>query len=176
MPAYPANAIPLNLNEIYTHRTVRDGRVVPVEMTNDSGGSTWHTALADNRSTLIRIRSTQYDAQDGEGYTGNVDVLYARTVDEKVALLLDARDDDVVLFAWPGKYHQDIFAIGDVAPALQALGLRPAVVEPIRDASGREWFANDTVPISNQFRRARALNARSQPLDLDDFDDPFPVK
>lgn len=167
MPTYPDNAIPLDLNLTYTYRTTRDGRVVPVEMTNDAGDDTWQQALARGTSTLIRIRA-DYSPETGGNVT--VDVLYARSRDEKVALLLDARDDDVMLFAWPGKHHQDIFAIADVSEALQVLGLRPAKAEPIRDASGREWLINDTAPLSNAFRRSRAIGARSRPVFIDDED------
>ncbi len=174
MPTYPTNAIPFDPNVNYTANTNRDGRVVPVEMTIDNPRSNWRLALTDNRTTLIRIRVTVGLDEENE-HVSSTEVLYARTPDEKVALLLDARGDDVMLFAWPGQHHQDIFAIGDVSEALQALGLRPAKIEPIRDASGREWLAGDTAPLSNAFRRQRALNARSRLIDfeVDDSVDDF---
>lgn len=165
MPRTPDNGIDLDLNVKYTPSTQRQGHVVPVEMTWDDK---WAKALPNPLCPLIRIRATAaYDSDAGHvSPTARTEVLYAKSADEKVALLLDARDDDIVLLSWTGQRWTDVFTILDVGPALQALGLRPAKVEPIRSADGREWLAND--PSADAWVRARRQRALTVNVHDDD--------
>lgn len=122
-------------------------------------------AIHQLSTTLVLVQSV-YDRESDV----SVSLIHAKSQQEKIDLLLAAGKDDVVLLCWPGPKSQSIFAITDIAPWLQALGLRPAKVDPIVDSEGREWLASDVTPTFADHMRARRQLSRAA-FDEDEVDD-----
>lgn len=53
--------------------------------------------------------------------TPGLEVTQAKKVKEKVAMLMAAGPDDLLLVCWPGKWSQDIFVLDDRERARKAL-------------------------------------------------------